>query len=246
MKIKSFRLKCFIKHLLISSTIAIISAFIVFYIWYPYPLNIAFNVGFIFIILLALDVTIGPFLTLLVAKKGKKSLKFDLSIIALLQIGSLIYGLSVVSQGRPVWLAFDFNRFAAVQAYAVERLDNEAINQEYKNDSYFGPKWVSARPAIDREEQNEWLFYELGTGISPAMRPVLYAPLKDNIDRIINEGIEISELYNFNKEEDVNNILKKYPNANYFLPLLASEVDMTVLIDSKDKQIIKIVNLRPW
>ena len=46
-------------------------------------------------------------------------------------------------------------------------------------------------------------------------------------------------------KQQVENILAKYPQATAFLPMKASAVDMTVLIDQK-ANVVKIVNLRPW
>lgn len=46
--------------------------------------------------LAAVDLVMGPLLTLVEFKPGKKSLKFDLTAIALLQAGALLYGLHAV------------------------------------------------------------------------------------------------------------------------------------------------------
>ena len=51
--------------------------------------------------LLAIDVIVGPLLSLLVYKEGKKTLKMDLSIIVLVQILAMSYGVYVIAQSRP-------------------------------------------------------------------------------------------------------------------------------------------------
>ncbi len=43
----------------------------------------------------------------------------------------------------------------------------------------------------------------------------------------------------------VEKTLAKYPKATAFLPMKASAVDMTVLIN-KQGEVVKIVDLRPW
>lgn len=43
----------------------------------------------------------------------------------------------------------------------------------------------------------------------------------------------------------VEKTLVKYPKATAFLPIKASAVDMTVLINDKG-EVVKIVDLRPW
>ena len=52
-------------------------------------------------------------------------------------------------------------------------------------------------------------------------------------------------LQQYNNKTDVEKILAKYPQATAFLPMKASAVDMTVLIDQK-ANVVKIVDLRPW
>src|SRR5690554_3404124 len=98
------RIKAFTLHLAISVTIAAIAMIIVFYFWYPAPLHTAVGVTQIFLILLAVDVVLGPVLTLVVYKVGKRTLIMDLSVIALLQVSALCYGVYTVAEGRPAWL----------------------------------------------------------------------------------------------------------------------------------------------
>lgn len=68
----SKRLKFFLGHLLISLVIAIFVMGFVFFVWYPSPLASAVGVIHIFLMLLVIDVILGPLLGLLVYKEGKK------------------------------------------------------------------------------------------------------------------------------------------------------------------------------
>ncbi len=242
----SFRIRCFLSHLLISMFIAGSAWYIIFYVWYAAPLNLALGTDKIVLILIGIDMVLGPLLTLILAKKGKKGLKLDLVVIAVVQSLALLYGVYNIAQGRPVWLAFDHNRFDLVQAHMVSRKENEIIEPKYAQDSWFSPQWVSARPAKDKQEEGDWLFYELETGISPAMRPMLYQSIEQNIDRIIKAKEPLNKLNEYNSSIEVEKVLQQYPQADGFLPMRASQLDMTVLVDSKDKKIVGLVNLRPW
>ncbi|MEG2832300.1 MAG: type IV pilin accessory protein, partial [Bacilli bacterium] len=64
------RSKFFLGHLLISFLIALFIVGVVFFIWYPSPLAKAVGVTHIFLMLIVIDVIVGPFLGLLVYKKG--------------------------------------------------------------------------------------------------------------------------------------------------------------------------------
>lgn len=58
----SSRIRFFVSHLLISLIIALITIGLVFLIWYPYPLAKAVGVTHIFLMMLAIDVIVGPIL----------------------------------------------------------------------------------------------------------------------------------------------------------------------------------------
>ena len=53
-------------------------------------------------------------------------------------------------------------------------------------------------------------------------------------------------LKQFNDQQSVQKILAKYPQADAFVPLKATAVDMTVLINKEKGEVVKIVDLRPW
>ena len=73
----SKRLKFFLSHLTISFLIALLAVGVVFFVWYPAPLAKAVGVTHIFLMMLIIDVIVGPILGFLVYKQGKKNLKFD-------------------------------------------------------------------------------------------------------------------------------------------------------------------------
>ena len=99
---------------------------LVFFVWYPLPLAKAVGVTHIFLMMLTIDVIIGPLLSLLVYKEGKKSLKFDLMVIIIIQLSALCYGIYSIEQGRPAWLVYNVDRIELVRK-------NEIIQGDFKN-----------------------------------------------------------------------------------------------------------------
>ena len=148
-------MKAFAIHLAISALIALAVIGLVFFIWYPTPLHTAVGVTQIFLILLAVDVVLGPLLTLLVYKVGKKTLVMDLTVIALLQLSALGYGLWTVAEGRPAWLVFSIDRFELVRINDIDERKLDEAATEYRKPSWFGPKWVAGLSPTNIEEKNE-------------------------------------------------------------------------------------------
>lgn len=117
----SRRVKFFLTHLTISILISLFILAWVFWVWYPESLAKAVGVTHIFLMLLVVDMIIGPLLGLIVYKEGKNTLKFDLSVIFLIQISALIYGVYAIAQGRPVWIVYNVDRFDLVRNNEVIR-----------------------------------------------------------------------------------------------------------------------------
>lgn len=107
----SKKLNFFCGHFLISLIVALLIIGLVFFVWYPAPLATATGVTKIFLLMLIIDVTLGPLLGLLIYKEGKKTLKMDLSVVILIQVAALCYGVYTIAQARPVWIAFNSDKF---------------------------------------------------------------------------------------------------------------------------------------
>lgn len=230
-------------HLAISVLIAIATLFLVFFVWHPSPLQIAVGVTNIFLMLLAIDVVLGPLLTLLVASSPtKKTLKFDLMVIGVLQLSAYIYGMYNITKSRPVYIAFDVVRFEVVQADTVVRPQN--MTGEYSKNSYLKPQWVAVRPYKNADEQTERMRLEMMEAIAPSMRAELYIDINDANSQIKKATQPLSELKKYNHLDVVHKHLTHYPSAVGFVPL-KSKIDMSILVDTNG-QVITIVDLRPW
>lgn len=242
----SKRLKFFLSHLSISLLIALFVVVLVLFIWYPLPLATATGVTQIFLMMLAIDVVIGPVLGLLVYKVGKKTLKMDLSIIIVLQILALGYGVYSIEQGRPAWIAYNVDRFELVRKNEMITDRVERALPQFQHPSLFKPQWVAVKFAKDANVRSDDLFAEALGGISIAQKPERYVDFAEAKLKIKERAKNLKELSQYNDQKIVQETLDKYPQANAFVPLKANAVDMTVLINKDKGEVVKIVDLRPW
>lgn len=89
---------------------------VIFLLWFP---GILFNVGGGWAglrIVFAVDLILGPLLTLIVFKSGKPGLKFDLSCIAIFQVACMMGGMIIVYGERPLALVMAYDTFYSVDA----------------------------------------------------------------------------------------------------------------------------------
>ena len=243
---KTAKFKFVTVHLIVSICVACITAAIVFFCWYPFPLNKAVGVTHIFLMMLGIDMVLGPFFTWLVYKEGKKTLKLDLTIICLLQLAALTYGLFTVYQGKPAWLVYNADRFDLVRINEIDLRKVEKALPEYQNVSFLFPNWVAAVPPKNVNERNAITFEAVFSGVDVAQRPELYVDLGQAKKQIQSHVIALKELDKYNAKMDVTQILAQYPEATGFVPLKANAVDMVVLINKEKGEVVKIVDLRPW
>lgn len=242
----SKRLRFFLGHLFISLAIAICAVLWMFNIWYPRPLDVAVGVTNIFLMMIIIDVILGPTLSFLVYKEGKKTLKMDLIIIVFVQMIALVYGMYNLAEGRPRFLVYNVDRFELVRNNELI-LDNlEKAKPEYQHVTWLKPRYVATAFAENQQEKSQNMFEEVLAGISIAQRPERYVPLEQATEQIKQRAKNLDGLAQFNSEQDVNKLKQRYPTANAFVPLKASHRDMTVLVNKQSGEIIDIIDLRPW
>lgn len=233
-------------HFGISILIALAVLGLIFFIWYPTPLATAVGVTQIFLMLLVIDIIVGPLLGLLVYKEGKKSLKFDLSVIILLQISALFYGLYNLEQGRPAWIVYNVDRFDLIRKNDIIPENIEQAAEKYQKTAWFDVQYAAITFSKDPEQRSDDFFTEAFGGISIAQRPERYIELHKVKQQIQQRAQHLEQLRQYNEPSVIKSVLEKYPNANAWLPLKANAVDMVVLINKQKAEVIKIVDLRPW
>lgn len=242
----SKRLKFFLGHLLISVIIAVAALALVFFVWYPSPLAKAVGVTHIFLMLLVIDVILGPLLGLLVYKEGKKTLKMDLTVIILIQIAALSYGLYSIAQARPVWIAFNNDRFELVRNNELKTENTTHAQPQYQQPTWLQPQYVAVKQAADLQEQQIEQMSAMLNGISLAQYPERYISLDQAKTQIQSQVRDLSQLKQWNDDEMIQEVFSQYPQANGWLPLETYGLAMVVLVNKESASVIKIVDLRPW
>lgn len=240
------RLIFFLSHFSISILVVLVIIAWVFLIWYPQPLAQAVGVTHIFLMMVVIDVVLGPILGFFVYKEGKKTLKFDLAVIILIQLSALGYGLYSIAQGRPVWLVYNVDRFELVRNNEIIDTNIQKVQAQFRNPSWFKPKFAAVQIAKNSEERSNNMFEELLGGVSLAQRPERYVGLAQVKPQIQKLAQNLNELEKYNSKQQVKTVLKKYPSADAWVPLKANAIDMVVLMNKSSAQVVKIVDLRPW
>lgn len=242
----SKRVKFFLSHLGLSLLISLLILSWIFFVWYPTPLAKAVGVTHIFLMLICIDVIIGPLLGFIVYKAGKKTLKFDLTVVILIQISALLYGVYTIGQGRPAWIVYNVDRFELVRNNEIILDQSKNAKEQYQSSSWLQPKFVAVQLSQDIKQRNDDMFNEVFGGVSLSQHPERYVPLEQVKAQMQKRAQKIELLNQFNTKNEVDSIVSKYPQANAWFPLKANAVDMVVLVNKEKGEVVKIVDLRPW
>ena len=185
-----------LKHLAVSGLIAGLCAALVFFVWYPYPYDELASGRELFALLISVDVVIGPMLSLVVynPKKPRRELWRDLGVVFALQLFALGYGLHSVTQARPVWLAFEGDRFRVVALPDIDSADLGKAPGNLSRLSWTGPQTVGVR-LIDGTDPEFLKSIELAMqGIHPAFRPQRWVDYEVQRQEVIRQSKPLSEL----------------------------------------------------
>lgn len=132
------RYQAFAVHMAISLVIFFILLVCITQYWYPGILFDTGNGWKAIGMIVGIDLILGPLLTLVVFNHNKSSLKFDLTVIALVQTAALIYGTWTIHQTRPIALAFVNTSFLTIFANSELGQDlKEKVNDLKTNQLYY-------------------------------------------------------------------------------------------------------------
>ena len=182
-------------HLLISLALAAAAAWLVFGLWYPYPYREISGGRELFFLVMAVDVIMGPLLTLAVFNRNKpfRELRRDLAVIGLLQLAALAYGLWTVAVARPVHLVFEYDRFRVVHAIEVDDAELLQATPGLQQLPWMGPTTLSLRAFQNDKEKIDLTLAAIG-GIPLSARPTLWQSYQQAQPQILRAARPLADL----------------------------------------------------
>ena len=229
-------------HLGISLVIAVLVAWLVFGLWYPYPYREISGGRALFMLLMITNGVMGPLITLMIFNRAKprRELMLDLSVVGLLQLAALGYGLWTVFEARPVHLVFEYHRMAVVNAAEIDPVTLVKAAPALQTLPLTGPTLLSLRSFKDGSEQLESTILAMN-GVSQAAQPALWQSWDAARAEILKESRPVDQLQErFGAQTaliDPAILATGLPaDGLRYLPLLGRKVSWTVLIDGKSAQ----------
>jgi len=233
-------------HLLISIAIAAAVVALMLSFWYPGPLFEAAGGNDLLFILVGVDVVIGPLITFVIFRSGKRGLKFDLAVIGALQIGALVYGMHVVYLARPAFIVFVADQF---QVASAVQLDPEELAKakypEFRQAPLGGPLLAFAELPTDRKELGDFMFLGLA-GHDLEEFPRLFVPYAERTAEVLAKSWTLARVRQL--EPQAAKIVDAWLAQSgtreadvRYVRLRARRAWVGVLIDAKTAQPVKML-----
>src|SRR3954469_11985992 len=233
-------------HLLISIAIAVGVVTLMLALWYPGPLFEAAGGNDLLIILIGVDVVVGPLITLVVFRSGKPGMKFDLSVVAVLQVAALVYGVHAVYLARPAFIVFVADQF---QVASAAQLDPEELAKakypEFRQPPLGEPMLAFADLPTDPQELRQFALVGFA-GHDLQEFPRFYVPYTERTAQVLAKSWPLARMRQFEpgaakvvdawlaqsgtKEADVR-----------YVPLRARQAWVAVLIDARTAAPVKMM-----
>jgi hypothetical protein len=205
-------------HFLSSLLVAAIVGVLVFLVWYPHPYRAMSGGTELFFLVMGVDIVCGPLLTLVLFNpaKPRRELVMDLSLIVVVQLTALAYGMWTVHQARPLYLVHEVDRFkvialADINASAESIQELAKLPEALQPQLFKGPQPVALREA-SKEEREKVMFESVQGGRDYGERPGFY---------VAYDAAQAAKTYA--KAKPLENLLKKFPAKQADIAKLQAE-----------------------
>jgi hypothetical protein len=239
-----------LKHLWPSLLVLAIFAAVLFLVWYPYPFR-QFAQSDRFALALALAATfIGPAMTWLVYKTGKRGLMLDLVVIVIIQAAAFGWGAMSLYQNRPYFMVFTVDRFEVLSARDV---DFAWIRDERFLDKPFAaPVLLFANMPTDPAAYQKLLREVMFEGKPDLQfRPEYWRLYAEKKNAVLQKSRPLAELRDKRPEavSAIDRMVHRH-DGNIerlrFVPALFRDGQFAVILDADDGDVVDMFLTDPW
>ncbi len=238
-----------LSNLFVSLLIAL--SFLIFadLVWFPHSLSQLNGFHKSAILLISINLVLGPLLILLIYEENKKHLRLDLLVLGLIQISALAFGMYSIYQKHPVYAVFTIDRFTLVDARTAS--SEKVRYKDFEISLFAEPLFAFAKMPKDPIKQNEIFMGHMFKG-EPDLdgRPEYYEPYANHIKSIISRSLPLDELLTtFKYREKLKLFLNKQDgtfDSYAYLPLQTNNESAIWVLDKSNAKPVGLLDIDPW
>lgn len=252
MSVLKNRLRATSIRLAFSALIACALAGVIFLVWYPYPYREISGGRQLFFIVVAVDVILGPLITLLIfdLRKGWPVLRKDLAMVVAVQLLALCYGIWTVHAARPVHLVFEYDRFRVIHAADIDPGVADSIARDFPQSARSGPTLVALRE-LTEQDRAKYTVQNVTGVLELSQQPELWVSY-DSARRRVLKAAEPVESLKRRKPEHATTIDTEIQATGLnvaglvALPLAGRDEFWTVILDGRTAEPVIYLKVDPF
>jgi hypothetical protein len=197
----------------------------------------------------SVDVVLGPLITLAIFDRRKpgRELIRDLTVVGLIQLAALGYGLWSVFVARPVHLVFEYSRFVVVHAVDVPQDSLGQAPANLQNLPLMGPTLLTLRPFKDNNEKVNATLAAL-QGATLSARPDFWQSYAAGTVDVLKNAKPVTELKSRfpTLVHDIDSTLAatgRKSDTLVYLPMIGRKSYWTVFLDPISAEVLGFLPL---
>jgi len=200
------------------------------------------------LIILAVDVTLGPLLTLILYRKGKPGLKLDIVLILVVQLGAFAYGAWTLWSQRPLFLTFVIEHFRIITAADID--PGQLRDERLAPGLFTGPRKVYVEKPTG-EKANEILFEAMAGGKDIEKFPQYYRPFAAHLDAVREHAWTLARLreersFVVETFEQRLQRMGKSESEIMITPIIGHSKEWSIILDRADGKFLAFVDEVIW
>jgi hypothetical protein len=245
------KFRAFFIHFLATAALGACAAALIFLVWFPHPFATMIGGTDLFMLVVGCDMALGPLISLVIynSRKSRRELIMDYSVVALVQVAAMVYGVWVVAGTRPVYVAFNKDRLEVVTARDINDAELAAARTPaFRELPYDGPHFVYIDvPPADAQDA----LFQSVAGNEEHQRPKFYAPWESGLAAIRSRTKSMTELTRRSPEAErlfgaASRATKLPAERIRWLPVRHRKGFWTALVDFETGKPVRYVDYDPY
>jgi hypothetical protein len=233
-----------------TASLLLLAFVVIRWYWFPGDYFVISGVAKLFLMLVAVNLVLGPGLSTMLYKPGKWGLKFDLVVIACIEIAILGWGMYEIMERRPAFVVFAVDRFEAVAPSEVDfgQLDKSRLAMR----SGPTPRLIYAELPTDPDDMSRLIDETVTLGMQDIdRRPEFWRPYAQGMSFIKSAAKPLSAflLLKDARAEPIERWLarQELPVDNYlYLPIRGRAADGVMILHADIGYPVDVLAIDPW
>jgi hypothetical protein len=244
------RARLFAQRFAATGSLLLLAFLVIRFSWFPSGFFQIFGVAKLFLILVAVNLVVGPGLSTLLYKPDKWGLKFDLIIVACIEIAILGWAMYEILERRPAFVVFAVDRFEAVAASEIDPESLTNIHLELR--PAYRPRLIYAELPTDVDAMSKLIDETVLMGMQDIdRRPEFWKPYPQGMAFVKRAAKPLSELLpaSDDRADFIEQWLarQKLSVDDYlYLPIRGRTTDGMIILHADIGYPVDVLAIDPW